>query len=81
MYIPKLYGKTSLPKCPFCEKQAIVNNPQKVPVCQDHKYDIIEQMRCICGREIELKTGKYGPYGECLNCGNINFKKLLAVNS
>jgi len=40
----------------------------------------MSQMKCICGNELELKSGKYGNYFYCIRCGNINLKKALEIN-
>lgn len=80
MYIPKRYGESKIDKCPFCSQQAISVNSQGVPVCIKHKEAILNDMRCICGGRADLMTGKFGVYFNCLNCGNINAKKIFEVN-
>ena len=80
MYIPKQYGKSKIDKCPFCERQATSLNKQKVPVCTLHEDSILEDMKCMCGEYLELKTGRYGIYFNCLNCGNINSRKIFEIN-
>lgn len=80
MYIPKRYGKSRVDKCPFCSKTAITENSQGVPVCLDHKNKIMQNIKCLCGTFLEIKKGKWGPYGYCINCGNINFRRVLEIN-
>lgn len=66
--------------CPFCGKISITQNAQGVPVCQAHKERNLENIKCACGEYLEVLSGKWGPYFRCLNCGNINFKKVMAMN-
>jgi predicted RNA-binding Zn-ribbon protein involved in translation (DUF1610 family) len=81
MYIPKRYGQSKVEECPFCGKQAIVKNKQGLNVCQAHIGQDIPDIRCVCGSYLELKTGKFGPYFVCINCGNINLKKGLEMQT
>ena len=80
MYIPKQYGKSKIDVCPFCDEQAFTLNKQKIPVCNKHRHAVLGGMRCICSEYLELKTGRYGTYFNCLNCGNINSKKIFNIN-
>ena len=80
MRIPKRYGQSRIDNCPFCEKTATVKNSQGVPVCQRHRHSKLPDLKCVCGRWLELCTGKYGAYFRCINCGNINFRKALELN-
>jgi hypothetical protein len=57
----------------------ITKNKQGIPVCINHKEDTLDDIRCICGSYLDLKDGKFGPYFNCLNCGNINFRKGLEL--
>jgi len=75
MYIPKRYGQSKAQNCPFCGKQAITRSKEGVPVCLAHKESKMEDKKCACGRWLELRVGKWGPYFHCINCGNINFNK------
>src|SRR3989344_3706101 len=79
MYIPKRYGESKIDNCAFCSKQGIVKNKQGLIVCSVHKDSILPEIKCVCGNYLELKTGKFGPYFNCLNCGNINLKKGLEM--
>ena len=79
MYIPKRYGESKTVTCPFCSKQALTKNKQKIPVCQTHVNDIIPEIKCVCGSYLELKEGKFGPFFTCINCGAVNFKKGMEM--
>jgi len=80
MYIPKKYGQSKVEKCPFCGMQGIARNVQGIPVCNKHKDKKLENAVCVCGEILELRTGKFGAYFYCLNCGNISFSKAMSVN-
>ncbi len=79
MRIPKIYGQSKIEKCPFCEKQAISQNTQGVPTCSDHKKQELQDIKCACGSWLELRTGKFGSYFNCIKCGNVNFKRALEM--
>jgi hypothetical protein len=80
MRIPKRYGQSRIDNCPFCGKQCTTKNKQGVPVCQDHKDDYLDNIRCVCGELLDVREGKWGPYFVCMDCGNINFKKAMEMN-
>ena len=79
MRIPKRYGQSKIAECPFCGKQAIAKNTQGLNVCQYHKDNNIPDIKCTCGSWLDLKSGKFGPYFICINCGNINLNKGLEM--
>ena len=79
MFIPKRYGQYKEEKCPFCGDRAIARNRQGLNVCTKHKEEVLPDIKCACGSYLELKTGKYGPYFNCINCGNINLAKGLEM--
>jgi transcription elongation factor Elf1 len=79
MRIPKRYGQSRVESCPFCNKQGVTKNKQGIPVCLKHKESILDDIKCVCGSFLEVKSGKYGAYFNCLNCGNINFKKAMEI--
>lgn len=81
MYIPKKYGYSKKDYCPFCQKEAMTYNNQKVPVCSAHKTSTLQNMKCVCGKILDLKNGKFGPFFSCLSCGNMSLKKILEVNT
>ena len=77
----KRYGASMAEKCPFCHREATARNSQKVPVCERHRKELLREIKCLCGSALELKTGKYGPFFNCLNCGNISLRKALTFGS
>lgn len=79
MYIPKRYGSYKTHKCPFCSKNAVTENKQKVPVCISHQNSIIPDQKCTCGSWLELMSGKFGHYFNCIKCGNVNFKRVSII--
>ena len=86
MRIPKVYGKSRIEHCPFCGKIATQKNDSGLLVCPQHVNAQLEEIRCTCGSWLEQRSGKFGPYFNCLKCGNINFKrgmemKALMMNS
>ena len=80
MRIPKKYGSYKQDLCPFCKKTATTKNQQQVPVCYDHKSNVLRDLTCLCGEHLELREGRYGTYFFCINCGNTSFKKALEMN-
>ena len=81
MRIPKRYGESQKNECPICGKAAVTANNQGVPVCMEHKNNSLDNFKCVCGGYLDLKNGKFGPYFHCMNCGNINFRKGIEMNS
>lgn len=80
MYIPKKYGQSKINSCPFCGRTAVAENPQGIPVCSKHLKESLPELKCLCGSWLEIRKGKWGPYCQCLNCGNLNLKKVLEIN-
>ena len=81
MYIPKKYGQSKVDKCPFCDKHATNTNRQKVPVCQSHKDEYLDGLKCVCGSTLEVLHGKFGVFFSCIKCGNMNLKKVMEINA
>ena len=77
MFIPKKYGQSKIENCPFCQKQATAMNRQNVPVCIIHKEESLDDLKCICGKMLDMKHGKYGVFFTCMSCGNMNLKKVM----
>jgi hypothetical protein len=75
MYIPKRYGESKKETCAFCSKLGLHKNKEGLIVCMDHKDSKMPEMKCVCGSYLDLMKGKFGPYYNCINCGNINLKK------
>lgn len=81
MFRKKVYGELKLPACPVCGRNAVAKNGQGVPVCESHRPHKIDNLRCACGSNLELRLGKWGPYGFCDSCGNISWYKVCELNS
>ena len=81
MFIPKKYGQSKIDKCPFCQKQAVTLNKQSVPVCVNHKEELLGDLKCVCGSILEMLHGKFGVFFKCINCGNMNLKKIMEFNT
>ena len=80
MRIPKKYGESKVDKCPFCQRHATAVNSQKVPVCQSHRHEKLDNLKCICGMELEMLHGKFGTFFSCVKCGSISMKKAMEYN-
>ncbi|HLC52573.1 MAG TPA: hypothetical protein VJI98_04985 [Candidatus Nanoarchaeia archaeon] len=77
----KQYGKSKEVSCPFCSRTATQKNQQGLDVCYQHVTCQIEEIKCTCGSWLEQKVGKFGPYFNCINCGNFNFQKGLEIKA
>lgn len=75
----KTYGDYKVSHCPFCDKIATSKNEQGLDVCRLHTKQKIEEIRCTCGGWLETRSGKFGPYFNCVKCGNINYNKGMAM--
>ncbi len=75
-----MYGQSRVEKCPFCGRQATTENSQGVPVCLKHKKRELLNLKCICGGWLDLRKGKWGPYFNCMDCGNMSWWKGLELN-
>ncbi|MEK6960385.1 MAG: hypothetical protein AABX47_04380 [Nanoarchaeota archaeon] len=81
MFRKKVYGESRLPACPVCGRNAVAKNDQGVPVCEAHRSHKMDNLRCACGATLELRLGKWGPYGFCDSCGNISWSKVCELNA
>lgn len=81
MYIPKRYGQSKISKCPFCGRDAFSQNSQKIPVCKEHKDNVLRNMKCACGSWLDMREGKFGVFYTCINCGPVNMNKALDINN
>lgn len=75
----KTYGEYKVSHCPFCDKIATSKNEQGLNVCRLHTKQQIEEIKCTCGGWLETRSGKFGPYFNCVKCGNINYNKGMAM--
>ena len=71
----KQYGNYKTDSCPFCGKVATQKNAQGLSVCRFHTKESLPERKCHCGKWLELRSGKFGPYFNCINCGNMNYDK------
>jgi len=81
MFIPKKYGESRIEKCPFCEKQATTINKQGIAVCVTHREDTLDNLKCVCGETLDILKGKFGVFFKCIDCGNMNLRKVLEFNA
>ena len=81
MFIPKKYGESRIEKCPFCEKQATTINRQGIAVCVTHREDTLDGLKCVCGETPDILKGKFGAFFKCIDCGNMNLRKVLEFNN
>ncbi|MBU1974253.1 MAG: hypothetical protein KKH52_02550, partial [Nanoarchaeota archaeon] len=58
----KEYGNYKTENCPFCGKIATLKNEQGVAVCRLHLKEAVADRQCQCGKWLELRSGKFGPY-------------------
>ena len=79
MYIPKRYGQSKQHTCPFCGKTATAQTSQGVPVCIVHRSTQMPEVKCLCGKWLELCSGKWGPYFRCINCGNVSWTRGMEM--
>lgn len=77
----KAYGESYVQQCAFCGSIATQKNDAGVYVCHRHKQQRLEEVKCSCGSWLEQRAGKFGPYFNCLKCGNINFKKGMELKA
>ena len=75
----KEFGKSKTTACPFCARTATHKNAQGLEVCHRYLQQKMEEIKCACGSWLEQKSGPFGPYFNCLNCGNLNLKKALEI--
>ncbi|HLC32308.1 MAG TPA: hypothetical protein VJJ82_00615 [Candidatus Nanoarchaeia archaeon] len=80
MRIPKRYGQSQINKCPFCELHATTSSASGVPVCIKHKTEELPNYKCMCGRYLVQMKGKFGVFFNCINCGNMNLRKVMEIN-
>jgi hypothetical protein len=77
----KVYGSSKQLTCPFCGKTATQKNEQGLDVCPLHIKKSMDEFKCTCGSWLELRKGKFGPYFNCMNCGNINYGRAMEMKS
>ncbi|HLC96758.1 MAG TPA: hypothetical protein VJH97_05560 [Candidatus Nanoarchaeia archaeon] len=77
MRIPKKYGDSFADLCPFCSNTGTTKNSQGIPVCPQHKNELLKDIKCVCGEYLDIKEGRFGVYFYCINCGNKSFRKVM----
>jgi hypothetical protein len=77
----KVYGQSKADNCAFCGSIATQTTESGVLVCRHHREQKLEEIKCTCGSWLEQRSGKFGPYFNCLNCGNVNFNKAMEMKS
>ncbi|MFH1276467.1 MAG: hypothetical protein ABIH82_05130 [Candidatus Woesearchaeota archaeon] len=77
----KVYGQSKQDLCAFCGSIATQTTENGILVCRHHRESKLEEIKCTCGSWLEQKSGKFGPYFSCINCGNINFNKAMEMKS
>lgn len=75
----KTYGSYKTTTCPFCSRTATHKNEQGLDVCHLHTRRNLEEIKCTCSSWLELRAGKFGPYFNCINCGNLNYEKAIEI--
>jgi hypothetical protein len=77
----KVYGQSKVSRCPFCDKLATRKSEQGLDVCPQHVKGVLEEIKCVCGSWLEVRDGKFGPYFNCMNCGNMNYAKGMEMKA
>ncbi|NQV91617.1 hypothetical protein HQ489_04025 [Candidatus Woesearchaeota archaeon] len=77
----KTYGEYKVATCPFCERIATQKNEQGLEVCHQHTASKMEEIKCTCGKWLEQRVGKFGPYFNCMDCGNMNYNKAMEIKA
>jgi hypothetical protein len=77
----KVYGNYKTTTCPFCSRVATQKNSQGLDVCHLHTKSVQEEIKCTCGSWLEVRSGKFGPYYNCINCGNMNYNKAMEIKA
>ncbi|HLC70385.1 MAG TPA: hypothetical protein VJI32_00120 [Candidatus Nanoarchaeia archaeon] len=77
----KVYGQSKLSNCTFCGRTATQKTEVGLEVCYLHTKEQLNDIKCTCGSWLEQRSGKFGPYFNCLRCGNVNFKKAMEIKA
>jgi hypothetical protein len=75
----KVYGQSKVARCPFCDKLATAKSETGLDVCPQHVQSKLEEIKCTCGSWLDQRDGKFGPYFNCINCGNVNYNKAMEI--
>jgi len=77
----KVYGNSKIVHCPFCDRLATQKNEQGIEVCHKHTKQVVEEIKCTCGKWLEPRSGKFGRYFNCIECGNMNYEKAMEIKA
>lgn len=77
----KVYGQSKVSYCSFCGKLATQKSETGLEVCSQHKASKLEEIKCTCGKWLEQRDGKFGPYFNCVSCGNFNYNKAMGIKA
>src|SRR3989344_1993490 len=77
----KEYGESKIESCPFCGRMATQKSEQGLAVCPRHVKIRMDDRKCVCGQRLEFREGKFGPYFNCIKCGNISFDKGMKIST
>jgi hypothetical protein len=77
----KRYGQSKVVNCAFCGKIATHKSEDGLEVCHIHVKQKMEEIKCTCGSWLEQKVSNFGPYFNCINCGNFNFDRAMEIKS
>jgi DNA topoisomerase-3 len=69
---PKMF--VSKAKKKFSARLSVNKDEKKIEFVFD-KVDDTTDIICMCGNRVSYKSGKYGPYYQCSNCGKIISEK------
>jgi len=75
----KTYGTYMTNNCSFCGSLATQKNDSGLYVCHRHLKEKLAEIKCTCGSWLEQRSGKFGPYFNCLHCGNISYAKGMEM--
>ncbi len=81
MFRRKQYGESQIKRCPWCNATALTKNEQNVPVCLKHKQFLFSDVKCSCGKFVDVRDGKFGAFFICDTCGIKSIAKILEVNT
>src|SRR3989344_2288222 len=77
----KVYCQRKQDSCAFCGSIATQTTEAGVLFCRHHREAKLDEIKCTCGSWLEQKSGKFGPYFRCTNCGNIGFNKAMEMKA
>jgi hypothetical protein len=73
------YGETQTTTCVICQRPATMKNQQGLPSCIHHRTLSLSDLRCVCGKDLEVREGKFGTFFLCLVCGPQSIRRILEL--